>query len=205
MIAQLRGAVAALTDEWVVLDVGGVGYRVFVHPRTGAWLRGEPGPVVLHTHTAVRDDAISLYGFPSAEELACFRLLIGVERIGPKAALAILARAEWPVLVQAIQAGEAVILAAVPGIGPKTAARVILELRGKMDGLDARLPAAAGGASPPARTLRDSAVAVLAGLGFSTAQARAAVAAAAAGDAEPAGLEQLVAAALRRLDPVSPR
>jgi len=204
VIAQLRGAVSAVTDEWVVLDVGGVGYRVFVHPRTGAWLRGQSAAVLLHIHTAVRDDAISLYGFPTAEELACFRLLIGVERIGPKAALAILARAEWPVLVQAIQAGEAVILAAVPGIGPKTAARVILELRGKLDGLDARVPAAAGAAPPVARALTDSAVGVLTGLGFSTAQARGAVAAAVAA-AEPAGLEELVAAALRRLDPVGPR
>src|SRR5439155_15725667 len=93
------------------------------------------GPVTLHVHTAVSDDAIRLFGFVTAEELRLFRLLLGVERIGPRAALGILGRAELPTLVRALRAGDAKLVATVPGIGPKTAERVVLELRGRLDGL----------------------------------------------------------------------
>src|SRR5207253_7874404 len=91
--------------------------------------------VTLRVHTAVSDDAIRLFGFSTGDELRLFRLLIGVERIGPKAALGILGRAELPVMVRAIRGGDAALVATVPGIGRKTAERVILELRDKLDGI----------------------------------------------------------------------
>ena len=114
MIAALRGVVVRVEDEWAVLEVGGVGYQVYVHPRTAAQLLGEAGEVSLQIHTVVREDAISLYGFFSSEELVFFRYLLTVERIGPKAALAILARVEWPSLVAAIALYERMGFAAIP-------------------------------------------------------------------------------------------
>lgn len=202
MIARLRGSVVAVDDEWVVLEAGGVGYEVFCHLRTLLALReaaSEHREVALHVHTAVSDDAIRLFGFTTAEELRLFRLLLAVERIGPKAALGILGRAELPTLVRALRAGDAKLLATVPRVGPKTAERVVLELRDRLDGLT--LPGDT--AAPPEAQNRHavaSAVEGLTGLGFRDAEARAAVAAAMAQIGDGVDVGALVAAALRRLD-----
>jgi Holliday junction resolvasome RuvABC DNA-binding subunit len=104
MIALLRGRILALDDDGVVLETAsGVGYQVFCHLRTSTALRDVSGDAVLHIHTSVADDAIRLFGFATPEELRLFRLLLTVERIGPKAALGILGRAELPTLVRAIR------------------------------------------------------------------------------------------------------
>src|SRR5579862_6041542 len=133
MIALLRGELVELADDHVVVDTGGVGYEVFCHLRTIATLHtSRDAAVTLHVHTSVSADAIRLYGFATHDELRLFRLLIGVERIGPKAALGILGRAELPTLVRAIAEGDIALVATVPGIGRKTAERVILELRDKV-------------------------------------------------------------------------
>ena len=200
MIASLRGAVERVDEESAVVEGGGVGYQVFVHQRTAAQLRAAPGPVRLDVHTVVRDDAISLYGFLDPQELVFFRHLLGVERIGPKAALAILSRTEWRVLAEAIAAEDHGGLAAVPGIGVKTARRIVLELKGTVDQM--------GIAGPPGRVLANGspgelAAAALVQLGFSTQQAREAVGAGlnAAGSDEPRTVEELVREALQRLRP----
>lgn len=205
MIRMLSGRIAALDETSLVLDVGGVGYEVFCHLRTAADLherRGSDVPVTLQVHTAVSDDAIRLYGFLTTEELTLFRLLLGVERIGPKAALGILGRAELPVLVRALRGGDAKLVATVPGIGPKTAQRVVLELRDRLDGL--ALPGDTGATVEAGEAqVAASAVEGLRGLGFKESEARAAVAAAAAGLGDDADVGALVAAALRRLDSVA--
>src|SRR5438477_3412834 len=104
MIALLRGVIVEMGDDHVVLDAGGVGYEVFCHLRTLAALHEAHGAeVTLHVHTSVSDDAIRLFGFTARDELKLFRRLIGVERIGPKAALGILGRAELPAMVRAIR------------------------------------------------------------------------------------------------------
>lgn len=207
MIAALRGRVLRVEEEWAVIDVAGVGYQVFVHARTAARLQGESQEVSLHVHTVVREDAISLYGFVNAEELACFRYLLGVERIGPKAALAILSRSEWQVLVEAIMAENYDLLAAVPGIGAKTARRIVLELKGRVDSL-----AEPGWAPAPAlaTVVGERAVEALTALGFAPADARRAVAlelAAPEPVAARAGaertIEAVVTGSLRRLGPSS--
>src|ERR1700731_81660 len=137
MIALLRGALVQVGDDHVVIDTGGVGYEVFCHLRTIATLHtARESEVILHVHTNVSADAIRLYGFVTHDELRLFRLLIGVERIGPKAALGILGRAELPTLVRAIAEGDIALVATVPGIGRKTAERVILELRDKVGALE---------------------------------------------------------------------
>jgi Holliday junction DNA helicase RuvA len=200
VIALLRGRLAEIGPDHVVLETsGGTGYEVFCHLRTLAGLHGRLGDEVsLHVHTSVSDDAIRLYGFTSTDELRLFKLLIGVERIGPKAALGILGRAELQVLLRAIRGGDAALVATVPGIGRKTAERVILELRDKLDGIAA--PGVAVTGPPAAREAADTAVQGLVGLGFREAQARQAVAAAVAAGDDPKDVTALVAAALRRLD-----
>jgi len=200
MIALLSGRVAALDGSTVVIDTGGVGYEVSCHLRTVAALheRASTGaPVTLHIHTSVSEDAIRLYGFLGGEELRLFRLLIGVERIGPKAALGILGRAELPTLVRALRNEDAALLATVPGIGRKTAERVVLELRGKLE--DMALPGD-GPAAAPLQATASAAVEGLVALGFREAEARSAVAAAVAENGAEAAVGGLVAAALRRLD-----
>lgn len=201
MIAAIRGRVVHVDEEIAVVDVNGVGYAVHCHLRTIAALR-EQGErdVLLQVHTAVSADDIRLFGFLTRKELGLFRLLIGVERIGPKAATTILGRAELPTLIRAIRGGDAAFVATVPGVGRKTAERVILELRDKLD--DLALPSDAVSAPAPATRAVDSAIAGLVGLGFREAEARAAVTSALTEAGENADMGGLLSAALRRLDSV---
>jgi holliday junction DNA helicase RuvA len=200
VIAALRGEVIRVEDEWAVLEVGGVGYQVYIHPRTAAQLMNTVGEARLQIHTIVREDAISLYGFLSLEELACFRYLLTVERIGPKAALAILARAEWQSLVAAIINGDHALLASVPGIGAKTAQRIVLELRGRVDELATPGVLAVQSKTGP---LNERATAALVALGFPSAEAKRAVREALAGKADGAAtegtIEDVVKEALQHL------
>jgi holliday junction DNA helicase RuvA len=198
VIARLRGQLVDVASDHVIIDANGVGYQVFCHLRTAASLHdSRDHEVVLHVHTSVSDDAIRLYGFSSPDELRLFQLLIGVERIGPKAALGILGRAELPVMVGAIRRGDAALVATVPGIGPKTAERVILELRDRLDGI-----------APEGRPVevdglqRSQAAAVdgLMGLGYRESEARQAVRAAMTGLEREPEVAELVGAALRHLD-----
>jgi Holliday junction DNA helicase RuvA len=198
MIAMLRGRLVSIAADNVVIDTGGVGYQVFCHLRTVASLHEtRDHEVTLHVHTSVSDDAIRLYGFADVSELELFRLLIGVERIGPKAALGILGRAELPAMVRAIKRGDVALVATVPGIGRKTAERVILELRDKLDGLAPGPDATAESAGET--NIVAAAVAGLVGLGFREPEARAAVNAAST-DTDSTDVAELVGSALRRLD-----
>jgi holliday junction DNA helicase RuvA len=203
VIALVRGTLARVGDDHVVIDTGGtsggVGYEVFCHLRTITTLQAShEREIALHVHTSVSDDAIRLYGFGTQDELRLFRLLIGVERIGPKAALGILGRAELPVLVRAIAEGDIALVATVPGIGRKTAERVILELRDKVASLEppGTHHAAAAAGENEAVT---AAIAGLVGLGFREGEARNAVAAIAV-ETDAHDVADLVGAALRRLD-----
>jgi len=197
MIAQLHGRLADVEADHVVIDAGGVGYQVFCHLRTCAALHeSRDAEVTLYVHTSVSDDAIRLYGFTSRDELRLFQLLIGVERIGPKAALGILGRAELAIMVRAIRAGDAAMVAQVPGIGPKTAERVILELRDKLGGLspvDAPAPSSQ-------RQAVSAAVEGLVGLGYRESEARSAVSAVLPNEKREPDVAELVGAALRHLD-----
>lgn len=201
MIALLRGRVAATHEDQVVLDCGGVGYQVFCHLRALAALHDQRSDeVTLYIHTSVSADAIRLFGFLAADELRLFRLLIGVERIGPKAALGILGRAELATMVGAIRDGDAALVATVPGVGRKTAERVILELRDRVD----LLTITAATAPQRAEDLAlNQAVSGLMGLGFREADARVAVTATAA-ELSEVEVTGLVSGALRRLDQLAP-
>ncbi|HVH66155.1 MAG TPA: Holliday junction branch migration protein RuvA [Candidatus Acidoferrum sp.] len=198
MIGSLEGVLAQRGGESVLVDVHGVGYLVTVGARTMAELPRVGERVRLYTYTYVREDALGLFGFRSPDELTFFKLLLSVKGIGPKAGLAILSRAEISVLKRAILKEDAALLATVPGIGPKTAARVVLELKGKlkneMFGEEAQIPAGIAG-DTAAQALQ-----VLTGLGYTPAEAKEALRKASAGNGGSHSLEQLVTVALKGLD-----
>ncbi len=132
MIALLSGNVAVRRQDHVVLDCGGVGYRLAVSAET---LRNVPAlgnQVMLHTHLVVRDDALALYGFATEAERDLFLMLLGVQSVGPKVALAVLSGGAPRDLLAAIAAGDSARFQAVPGIGKRTAERIIVELREKV-------------------------------------------------------------------------
>jgi holliday junction DNA helicase RuvA len=129
MISRLRGTVVARTSAGLVLDVGGVGYLVAATPRVTARV-GEEATVETHLH--VREDALQLYGFASAEERELFELLLGVSGIGPKVALAIVSGSPPAELRRAIARDDLARFEAIPGIGRKTAQRVVMELKDKL-------------------------------------------------------------------------
>ena len=135
MIARLRGVVAARTAAGLILDVGGVGYLVAATPRVTARVGEE---TTVETYLVVREDALQLYGFASAEERELFELLLGVSSVGPKVALAIVSGSTPDELRRAIVRDDTARFEAIPGIGRKTAQRVVLELKEK---IGAGLPA----------------------------------------------------------------
>ena len=133
MIALLSGTVAVRRGDHVVVDCGGVGYRVAVSAETLRRVPAAGRDVVLHTHMVVRDDALALYGFATEEERALFLMLLGVQSVGPKVALAVLSGGPPRDLLAAVAAGDTARLQAVPGIGKRTAERIVVELREKVD------------------------------------------------------------------------
>jgi Holliday junction DNA helicase RuvA len=130
MISRLRGTVAARTTAGIVLDVGGVGYLVAATPRVTARVGDE---LTVETYLVVREDALQLYGFASAEERELFELLLGVSGVGPKVALAIVSGSTSAELRTAIARDDTARFEAIPGIGRKTAQRVIMELKEKVE------------------------------------------------------------------------
>ncbi|HEV3128818.1 MAG TPA: Holliday junction branch migration protein RuvA [Solirubrobacteraceae bacterium] len=132
MIALLMGSVAVRRVDHVVVDTGGVGYRLAVSAQTLRQVPAVGERVVLHTHLVVRDDALALYGFATEEERELFLMLLGVQSVGPKVALAVLSGGPPRELLAALAAGDGARLQAVPGVGKRTAERIIVELREKV-------------------------------------------------------------------------
>ncbi len=129
MIGSLRGKITSKTDKFIILEVGGVGYKVSLSPDTLSKIKDE---VFLFIHTHVREDSLDLYGFLEQEELNFFEMLINVSGIGPKGALAILGIASIETLRKAISTGDISYLTKISGIGKKTAEKIVIELRDKM-------------------------------------------------------------------------
>lgn len=148
MISLLKGEVALRRPDHVVVLCGGVGYRAAVSAETLRHVPAVGGEVTLHTHLIPRDDALLLFGFHSEQERDLFLMLISVQAVGPKLAIAILSTGGTRELMSAIAAGDAKRFTAVPGIGKRTAERVIVELREKV-GVHATNVADAGGAGEP--------------------------------------------------------
>jgi len=175
MIASLHGHLEAIGPDWAIVDVNGVGYQAFLPTSALSQLGPIGGEVRLYTRLLVRDENLVLYGFATIEEMGLFETLTSVSGIGPKLGLALLSAMKPEQLAAAIAGGDVDLLTTVPGVGKKTAARIVLELKDKI---------AASVALAPAQVARESAdvLAVLASLGYSPAEASRAVAALPAGD-----------------------
>jgi Holliday junction DNA helicase RuvA len=164
MIHRLRGDLVEKDGEGVVIDVGGVGYRALTSLSTLRALPSLGEECVLHTRMVVREDAMILFGFAEREERAAFDALTAVSKVGPKMALAVLSALSPPEISQAVARGDVVKLASVPGLGKKTAERLVLELKGKdLAVFDAQVPVAGDGGGGPYMQAREA----LAGLGYS--------------------------------------
>jgi Holliday junction DNA helicase RuvA len=166
MIALLEGRVAVRRADHVVVTCGGVGYRLAVSAETLRHVPRVGEAVVLHTHLIVRDDALLLYGFATEEERDLFLLLIGVQAVGPKMALAVLSGGPPREVLGAVAAGDTARLQAAPGIGKRTAERIVVELREKV-GATADDPIVITRGDDPRMLARDG----LVGLGFSPQEA----------------------------------
>jgi Holliday junction DNA helicase RuvA len=141
VIGRLRGTLVAVGADRVLIDVGGVGYEVGVAGRTSAELPGIGSEIVLHTHLHVREDQMALYGFMTADDRDLFHLLLGVSGVGPKVALAILATMTSDDLRRVVISDDVAALTAVPGIGKRSAQKLLLELRPKLEVPDGALEA----------------------------------------------------------------
>jgi Holliday junction DNA helicase RuvA len=190
MIATLEGILEYRGNESVIINIGGIGFRVYVSSSTSSQLGAIKGRVSVYTHLHVREDSISLYGFASSEELTLFRNLISVSGIGAKLALTVLSALNPEQLVMAITSGDIDLLSQTPGIGKRIASRLVVELRGKLEKewREVALPLAPENAD---------AIAALTGLGYSVAEATRAISR--LPDSESLSLEEKIRMALQEL------
>lgn len=133
MIAFLNGEISAIYEDKVIIEVSGIGYNVLMPSSCIKMLKGIGNIAKIYTYLSVREDAMQLYGFNTSDELELFKLLITVNGIGPKASLQILSSMSQDEIKMAIVAGDSKTLSKVPGIGPKTAQRIIIDLKDKID------------------------------------------------------------------------
>jgi Holliday junction DNA helicase RuvA len=195
VIASVEGIVGAVAADSLVIEVGGIGYRVFAAPAILA--TAQPGSrLKLHTFHLVREDQQALYGFRSAEELGFFTLLLTVNGVGPKVALAIVGSRPTPDLQLAIMAQDQAVLVSIPGIGKKLAERIIFELKEKVAAAGVAATSAYGAGAGAAES---EVVAALQALGYSLAEAREASRIALSDPTIGGTLEDRVKAALRSL------
>jgi Holliday junction DNA helicase RuvA len=190
MIAAVRGEVMVRRPDHVVIDAGGVGYRLAVSSETLKAVPATGRDAFLHAELIARDDSLALYGFSSEEERDLFRLLITVSGVGPKVAVATLSGGSARDLLHAIAAGDAKRFQAVPGIGKRTAERIIVELREKVAGaLEEEVVAVEGEGGSPRTLARDG----LVNLGYAPLEAEQLL-----DGLEGSEAQELVAAALRK-------
>ena len=198
MIGLLRGSVVLRSAEGeVIIDVAGVGYRVTVTPATAASLmaNGTAAQATLFIHTHVREDAIVLYGFVHDDERRCFEVLLGSHGVGPALALAITAVLSPASLSTAVLEDDLDTLCTVPGVGRKTAARLLIELKSRLDLPDLSLDLPGSSSVGASRTSRSEARAALNELGYAPEEIRGAL----DGLRDDVGVEEMLRLALREL------
>ncbi len=201
MIGSLSGRLVEKNPAEILLEAGGVGYRIRVPLTTYGRLPAVGESLTLSIHTHVREDSLALFGFDHRSERDLFEALIAVPGVGPRLGLALLSHLEPSEMAEAVRSRDTALLSRVPGIGPKTAERLAVELRGVME----RLPATAAGgpASQPAR--RADLISALENLGYRAAQAASiAEKVLAAPGAHDVPVASLIRSALRRLGPGEP-
>ena len=186
MISSVQGRLEAIGNDWVIVNVNGIGLQVFVPTSTLTRLGAAGDEVKLHTHLHVREDVLALYGFAAFEDLSLFQTVTGVSGVGPKLGLAMLSAMSAEQLIAAIASGDPDMLTGIPGIGKKMAARIVLELKDKIG---------TGLGAAPLQTVQGNAdvLGALTALGYSVAEASRAVASLPGG---PMSLEEKVRLAL---------
>lgn len=194
MIASLEGVVGAIAADSLVIEVGGIGYRVYVAPAVIS-TAAAGGRLKVHTYHLVREDQQALFGFRNSEELGFFNLLLTVTGVGPKVAMAIVGSRPTADLQLAILQQDQAVLVSIPGIGKKLAERIIFELKEKVSAAGI----AAGGSAAVSAASEGEVVGALQALGYSLGEAREASRLALQDPAVGAGLEERVKAALRTL------
>ncbi len=208
MIAYLRGNVAEVEKDSIILECQGIGYRIFMPVSALERMKEGDGERIVHTYLNVREDAMLLYGFLTKNDLSVFRLLLGVSGVGPKAAMGILSYFSWEDLSFAVVSDDAAAIARAPGIGKKTAQKVILELKDKLHLQDAfeeksgqGAPGSEQDADPKASKDPEAAreaVEALVALGYGRTEAAKAVRQA-AGSVGSVDVEELLRAALKQM------
>ena len=197
MITSIQGTLAAATPLHAIVELNGLGYEVNIPVTTAEKLPANGSTVRLHTHVVYREDAETLYGFASAEERDFFRLMIEhVTGVGPKMALTIMSKLSLPLLQGAIRQGDVGTLAKCPGIGKKTAERLVVELKTKVGATETVTTAEAGSQPAAGASPHRDAVAALIALGYKAADADAAIRAAALALGAKATTEALIKKAL---------
>ncbi len=201
MYAYIKGTIEEITEDNLVLEAGQIGYNIKISSRTANALEGTGTFVKIYTYTLVREDALSLYGFLTRDDLEIFRKLITVNGIGPKGGLAILSVMSADELIFAIASGDAKAISKAPGVGARTAERVILDLKGKISLEDAFLPKENVSVDKPleggAGKEKNEAVEALTALGYPAADALRAVRQAVSTENE--SVEDILKAALKYL------
>lgn len=202
MIAFVKGEIENISEDNVVIDVGGIGYNIRISTKTAGRLPGMGEEVKLYTYTCVREDAFCLYGFLSRDELEIFKLLITVNGIGPKGGLAVLSVMSADDLRFAVISGDAKAIARAPGIGAKTAGRVILDLKDKISIEDTLIQKEMNGSISEIgikeeNNARNEAVEALVALGYSASDALKAIKK--ANPAENADTETILKLALKNM------
>ena len=194
MIAHLRGQIFSKSPSSVILDCNGVGYELAISVTTFTDLGNEGTEAKLHVHTHVREDALSLFGFSELTEKRLFEKLLTISGIGPKLALIVLSGISAERLVGTIRAGDHATLTKIPGIGKKTAERVVLELKDKLDDMTGVAPQQA--AAPSLGAVADDVLSALVNLGYPRPVAQKAVEAAAKDGAVAGDFEKLFRASM---------
>jgi holliday junction DNA helicase RuvA len=185
MIAHLRGRILEKHPTYLILDAAGVGYEVAISVTSFSGLPAEGFEVSLYIHTHVREDVLALYGFLRREEKQLFERLISVSGIGPKLAMTVLSGIAADALVSALRGNDLAALTRIPGVGKKTAERMVLELRDKLEGL------AGAPTAPTVGGMEEDVVSALVNLGYQRSPAEQAVKRAANGAGANATFEQL--------------
>ena len=160
MIGRLRGTLVSKQPPWLLIDVGGVGYELEAPMSTIYDLPATGKEVILLTHHAVKEDSVALYGFMHESERTLFRNLLKVSGIGAKIALAVLSGVSTSDFARLVHAGDVVALTKIPGIGKKTAERIVVELRDRVDGLSVSLPGMPASAAAPLDAAGEATVAL---------------------------------------------
>lgn len=172
MIAFLRGKPVGSGSDYVVIDVGGVGYKVYVPTPVLGIANDKNDEIIVHTYMNVREDAMQLYGFLKESDLEIFELLIQVSGIGPKVGLAVLSAMPGPSFIQAVIHEQVDVLTRIPGVGKKTAQRVIIELKDKVSKMETKGAIDVAVSYPSVPDAADDALQALTALGYNPVEAK---------------------------------